>query len=135
MLTSRILLFSFLLTLSLPLLPANAQSISKRAGSTYANDTFVHTPRTSFDNSFDAFNRDLSETGDRMTQAYANMNFKLAQRQNLDAQSNFLNNYTSQQAFSNSEVQALNSGGLYNTPGSCSGLRGSNIGSNLSTWW
>jgi len=119
MLTKKFIPLTLLFLELLVQLPqVSAQSFSKKGTpSLFSQDTFIPNQRTDFNNTIDLFIQDLSSKGDRMTESYSNMRLKLAQTQNLESQTNINNNKTSEQAFQNGESQALNSGGLYNTPG------------------
>lgn len=92
------------------LLPADAQ--------TFRSSRTVRTTQSSaFDSNFQKFNQDLSETGEKMKVNRAMVESMTAK--NLAAQSAANQADTAeslQRAFTNGQVQALNSGGMYNTP-------------------
>ncbi len=92
------------------LLPAEAQTI--RSSRT------VRTSHTSaFDANFEKFSQDLAETGEKMKVNRAMVESMTAKNQAMQAVSNQADTaVSSQRAFTNGQVQAVNSGGVYNTP-------------------
>ena len=99
----------------LSLLPADAQSF--RTSSRAVSRIQTTAPKSSFDSNFEKFNQDLGATGNRMAADRAMIESSVSANQT--AQSNAIQADTgvnSQRAFNNSQAQALNSGGLYNTP-------------------
>lgn len=98
---------------------ANAQSFVSRghASSRTETTTTISAPKSSFDSNFERFYQDLGETGDRMKMTHAMVECLTASKHTAQAISNQIDTgTTAQRGFLNSQTQALNSGGTYNTP-------------------
>lgn len=114
--------FSVFLCLLLSQAFANAQTFeSYRRGQfrhTRQQEPFISPMPTSFDKSFQDFNKSLSGTAARMRKEYDKSNLDAARRQEINDQAIQTDTVrTSQDAFVNTQVEAVTSGGLYNGPG------------------
>lgn len=78
---------------------------------------FINTGGDNFDKSFGKFNTSLDNTAGKMRRDYDRSEKSAAERYKVNAQANQIDTVaTSQQAFANTQIQAVQSGGLYNQP-------------------
>lgn len=92
------------------LLPADAQTFQ-------SSRTVRSTHSSAFDSNFERFSQDLSETGEKMKVNRAMVESMTAKRLAAQSAANQADTAESlQRAFMNGQIQALNSGGTYNTP-------------------
>lgn len=108
------------LSLVLTYQPVNAQVFATHGESRaqHEEEPFIDTGNTSLKKSFDDFNDSLDRTGRRMKSDYESSLQVTAHRNAIEAQTNLTDtNKVLNDSYQNTQAQALNSGGLYNTPG------------------
>lgn len=104
------LISASLVLLSVSVLPVDAQSFVSRRRAAYRSSAALEQQSRDF-------NRELGETAERMRINHARMEAMNSARLEANARANQIDTGTAaQNGFINSQIHAVNSGGLYNTP-------------------